>query len=121
MEFTSLFAAVVNCYVGCNVGAPDGQTLHVLACDTETGAASIVQTVTGRQGTTYFTFDQSERNLYSYIGETIDGRKQDHAFPPRRVPRRLSPVLPEPGPHTARERRAFPGFPPRFPAPRIHP
>ena len=74
--FTPFLAAVVNCYVGCNTGAPDGQTLHVLACDTETGTASIVQTVTGLQGTTYFTFDQTERNLYSYIGETIDGRKQ---------------------------------------------
>ena len=52
MFLTTLFAALVPCYVGCNTGAPDGQTLHVLECDTETGAAKIVQTVKDLQGTT---------------------------------------------------------------------
>ena len=76
MEFTPLLAAIVKCYVGCNVGAPDGQTLHVLDCNTETGAATIVQTVKGMQGSTYFVFDQPGRNLYSYIGEVADDGKK---------------------------------------------
>lgn len=36
-------ASIVHCYVGCNSGSPDRQALHVLECDTETGAAKIVQ------------------------------------------------------------------------------
>ena len=76
MVIIPILAAMVKCYVGCNSGAPDGQTMHVLECDTETGAASIVQTVKGLQGTTYFAFDRDARNLYSYIGETVDGRKR---------------------------------------------
>jgi hypothetical protein len=44
--------------VGCNIGAPDGQTLHLLRCDTETGAMSLVQTVKGVQGTNYFCLDK---------------------------------------------------------------
>lgn len=71
-----IIAAAVRCYVGCNTGAPDGQTLHVLECDTETGAAKLVQSVKGWQGTTYFTFDKSGKNLYSYIGEMVDGKKR---------------------------------------------
>ena len=54
-----ILATVVNCYVGCNTGAPDGQTMHVLECDTDSGAISIVQTVKDYQGTTYFAFDKS--------------------------------------------------------------
>lgn len=76
MVITPIVAAVVNCYVGCNTGAPDGQTLHVLECDTETGAIKIVQTVKDLQGTTYFTFDKAEKNLYTYIGEMVDGKKR---------------------------------------------
>ena len=72
----SLFAAMVKCYVGCNTGAPDGQTMHVLECNTETGEANIVQTVKGVQGTTYFAFDAAGRNLYSYIGEPVEGSKR---------------------------------------------
>ena len=64
-----LFAAVVHCYVGCNTGSPDRQALHVLECDTETGAAKIVQSVTGVQGTTYFQIDGDGKRLYSMIGE----------------------------------------------------
>ena len=75
MFLTLVFASLVHCYVGCNTGAPDGQTLHVLECDTETGAAKIVQTVKDLQGTTYFTFDKAGRNLYSYIGEKEGGKK----------------------------------------------
>lgn len=62
-------AAVVHCYVGCNAGSPDLQALHVLECDTETGAAKIVQSVKGVQGTTYFQFDRDGRYLYSACGE----------------------------------------------------
>ena len=71
-----LLAAIVNCYVGCGAGARDGQTLHVLKCDTDTGSAEIVQTVSVVQGTTYFAFDAAGRNLYSYIGEKKDGGKR---------------------------------------------
>ena len=74
MGVMPILAAVVKCYVGCNTGAPDGQTLHVLDCDTETGAISTVQTVRDLQGTTYFVFDKAEKNLYSYIGERVGDR-----------------------------------------------
>ena len=64
-----LMATTVYCIVGCNTGAPDRQSLHVLECDTESGAAKIVQTVKDVQGTTYFEIDKERRNLYSVIGE----------------------------------------------------
>ena len=76
MGVMPILAAIVKCYVGCNTGAPDGQTLLVLDCDTETGAASVVQTVRGLQGTTYFTFDKAGTNLYSYIGEEVANLKR---------------------------------------------
>ncbi len=64
-----LMAAIVNCYVGCNSGSPDLQAIHVLACDTETGEAKIVQSVKGVQGTTYFQLDAEGKYLYSMIRE----------------------------------------------------
>ena len=67
-----MIATVVHCYVGCNTGSPDRQALHVLECDTETGAAKIVQSVTGVQGTTYFQVDKEGKYLYSVIGEKRD-------------------------------------------------
>ena len=70
----AILASVVYCYVGCNTGSPDQQALHVLACDTETGAARIVQSIKGLQGTTYFQFDRDGRYLYSAIGEKEDGK-----------------------------------------------
>ena len=75
MNAAFLLAATVRCAVGCNVGAPDGQALHVLECDTETGAARLVQSVKGIQGTTYFTFDADGKWLYSTIGERKDGKR----------------------------------------------
>ena len=66
---TEILATIVNCYVGCNTGAPDRQTLHVLTCDTETGAAKIVQSVKGPQGTTYFQKSADGKYLYSVVGE----------------------------------------------------
>lgn len=60
---------VVRCYVGCNTGSEDRQALHVLECDTETGAIRIVQSVKGPQGTTYFKPDDEGRWLYSIIGD----------------------------------------------------
>jgi len=65
----TLMASLVYCIVGCNTGAPDKQSLHVLECDTETGAAKIVQTVSDIQGTTYFQIDRARKNLYTMIGE----------------------------------------------------
>ena len=70
----SILSAIVYCYVGCNTGSPDRQALHVLACDTETGAARIVQSVKGVQGTTYFQIDNVGKFLYSAIGEKRDGK-----------------------------------------------
>jgi len=61
--------SIVHCYVGCNAGSDDLQALHVLECDTETGAAKIVQSVKGVQETTYFQLDWAGRNLYTVIGE----------------------------------------------------
>ena len=69
----NVLATIVACYVGSNAGASDGQSLSVLECDTETGAAKIVQTVSNVQGTTYFELDATERNLYSVIGEKGKG------------------------------------------------
>ena len=57
MSISLLLAALVRCVAGCNSGSPDEQALHVLECDTETGASRIVQSVKGVQGTTYFAFD----------------------------------------------------------------
>ena len=72
--FHLVMATLVNCYVGCNTGSPDLQALHVLECDTETGAAKIVQSVKGLQGTTYFQLDRARSYLYSTIGERKNGR-----------------------------------------------
>lgn len=62
-------ASIVHCYVGCNGGSPDLQALHVLECDTETGAAKIVQSVKGVQGTTYYQLDAAGGYLYSVVSE----------------------------------------------------
>ena len=64
-----IMATIVKCYVGCNAGSPDLQALHVLECDTETGAARIVQSVKGVQGTTYFQLDDAGKWLYSVVRE----------------------------------------------------
>ncbi|MGN0854210.1 MAG: beta-propeller fold lactonase family protein [Kiritimatiellia bacterium] len=69
-----LMTAIVHCYVGCSTGSAEGQALHVLECDTDTGSAKIVQSVTGIQGTTYFQFDRDGRYLYSVLGETHAGK-----------------------------------------------
>ena len=69
-----LVASIVHCYVGCNAGSPDREALHVLVCDTETGAAKIVQSVKGVEGTTYFQIDKEGAYLYSVIGEKRDGK-----------------------------------------------
>ena len=69
MNTVLIVASIVHCYVGCNTGSPDKQALHVLECDTETGAAKIVQTVRGVEGTTYFQIDRDGKFLYSVIGE----------------------------------------------------
>ena len=75
MNVILIMASIVHCYVGCNTGSSDGQALHVLECDTETGAAKIVQSVKGVEGTTYFQIDRDGKSLYSVIGEERDGRK----------------------------------------------
>lgn len=69
----AMVAATVYCIVGCNTGSPDKDALKVLECDTETGAAKIVQSVSGIQGTTYFQADRERKNLYSAIGENGKG------------------------------------------------
>ena len=68
-----MIAATVYCIVGCNTGSPDKDALKVLACDTGTGAAKIVQSVSGIQGTTYFQADKARKYLYSAIGENGKG------------------------------------------------
>ena len=59
----AMIAATVYCIVGCNTGSPDKDALKVLACDTGTGAAKIVQSVSGIQGTTYFQADKARKHL----------------------------------------------------------
>ena len=75
----AILASLAYCYVGCNTGSPDQQALHVLECDTETGAARIVQSVKGVQGTTYFQFDRDGKYLYSVIGEKRDSKSRGSA------------------------------------------
>ena len=75
MNPVCMVASVVHCAVGCNTGSPDRQALHMLECDTETGAARIVQSVTNLQGTTYFQFSQDGKWLYSAIGEAKAGKR----------------------------------------------
>jgi len=74
-----IMASIVHCYVGCNTGSEDRQALHVLECDTETGAAKIVQSVKGVQGTTYFLLDKDGKFLYSVIGEKRDAKSMSAA------------------------------------------
>ena len=79
MNAILIMASIVHCYVGCNTGSPDKQALHVLECDTETGAAKIVQTVKGVEGTTYFQIDKEGEFLYSVIGEKRDTKSMSAA------------------------------------------
>ena len=64
----------VYCYVGCYPGAEVPEALHVLKCDTETGAIRDVQVVTGVEGTSYLQVDRAGRWLYSVLG---DERKRE--------------------------------------------
>ena len=73
MSITIAGISIVHCLVGCNPGSPDGQAMHVLECDPETGAAKIVQSVKGVQGTTYFQIDKARKYVYSAIGENKNG------------------------------------------------
>lgn len=75
----AFFAAVCYCIVGSNPGAPDKEALHVLECDDATGAAKIVQTVKGIEGTTYFQVNKKGDKLYSFISEKRDGKKRGAA------------------------------------------
>ena len=75
-DMNPMLSAIVHCVVGCNVGAADGQTLHVLRCDTATGEMTLEQTVKGVQGTTYFCFDRARENIYTYIGEMVGAEKR---------------------------------------------
>lgn len=62
------------CIVGSYCGAPEPEALHVLECDTETGAIRLVQSVKGVEGTSYFQIDDAGKYLYSITG---DERKRD--------------------------------------------
>ena len=79
MSVIPIMASIVHCYVGCNTGSPDREALHVLECDTETGAAKIVQSVKGVEGTTYFQIDKEGKFLYSVIGEKRDTKSTSAA------------------------------------------
>lgn len=67
----TMIAATVYCIVGCNTGSPDKDALKVLECDTETGAAKIVQSVNGCEGTTYFQISKDGKALYSVVAEKV--------------------------------------------------
>ena len=70
----TMIAATVYCIVGCNTGSPDKDALKVLECDTETGAAKIVQSVSGCEGTTYFQLSRDGKTLYSVVAEKVDNK-----------------------------------------------
>ena len=72
----AMIAATVYCIVGCNTGSPDKDALKVLECDTKTGAAKIVQSVNGCEGTTYFQIDKDGKTLYSAIAEKVDNKSR---------------------------------------------
>ena len=72
----TMIAATVYCIVGCNTGSPDKDALKVLECDTETGAAKIVQSVNGCEGTTYYQISKDGKTLYSAIGEKVDNKSR---------------------------------------------
>ena len=72
----AIIAATVYCIVGCNTGSPDKDALKVLECDTETGAAKIVQSVNGCEGTTYFQISKDGKTLYSAIGEKVENKSR---------------------------------------------
>ena len=79
MNSILIMATIVHCYVGSNTGSPGHQALRVLECDTETGAAKVVQEVKGCEGTTYFQIDREGRFLYSVIGgkgERVECREE---------------------------------------------
>ncbi|MBO7683735.1 MAG: lactonase family protein [Kiritimatiellae bacterium] len=67
-----IMASIAYCAVGCSPGSADMQAIHVLACDTETGEARVVQTVKGVSGTTYFAVDSARRWLYTMVGNERD-------------------------------------------------
>ena len=75
-----LVASIAYCAVGCNPGSEDLQAIHVLACDTETGEARVVQSVKGVSGTTYFAVDPERRWLY-----TMTGNERDRSLPGKSV------------------------------------
>jgi 6-phosphogluconolactonase len=62
------------CCVGSAAGGPDGESLHVLKCDVDTGEISLAGSVRGFQGTTYFEFDRDGRHLYA-AGTEIPPRR----------------------------------------------
>ena len=70
----TMIAATVYCIVGCNTGSPDKDALKVLECDTETGAAKIVQSVNGCEGTTYYQISKDGKSLYSVFAEKVDNK-----------------------------------------------
>ena len=57
------------CYVGCYPGAEVPEALHVLKCDTETGAIRDVQVVTGVEGSSYLQIDREGKWLYTVLGD----------------------------------------------------
>ena len=70
MMISLMVSSLVTCYVGSNIGAPDRQSIHVLSCDTETGASRLVQSVKGFRGTTYFQLAEDGSCLYTVIDES---------------------------------------------------
>lgn len=62
-------STMVYCYVGSSAGAPEPEALRVLSCDVESGAMSLIQTVKGIEGTSYFQIDRDKRFLYSILGD----------------------------------------------------
>ena len=74
-----VMASVAFCIVGCGTGSPDQSSLKVLECDPDTGAARLVQSVDGCEGTTYFQFSGDGCRLYSVVRDVRDGSPKSAA------------------------------------------
>ena len=73
----AVLTSVVYCYVACASGSPEKEALHVLQCDTQTGAVKLIQSVNGYQGTTYFQLGGD--CLYTAYSEIREGKKRSRA------------------------------------------
>ena len=71
--------AAAACVVGSNSGGAQREALHLLSCDTETGSAAMVETLTNLQGTTYCALSPDRTKLYSVCAKA-DARRASYVI-----------------------------------------